>query len=52
MPELLPDILQLVFQQSAGDNETLLNISLVCSKWHWLALPSVYHTVDINDQPP
>ena len=48
MPELPADILRLVFQELVGDNETLLNISLTCGAWHSLAVPSVYHTVDIS----
>lgn len=48
MPELPTDILRLVFQELVGDNETLLNISLTCSAWHSLAVPSVYHAVDIS----
>jgi hypothetical protein len=48
IPELLPDVLQLVFQQLAGDNETLLNISLTCRAWRWLALPGLYQVVDIS----
>lgn len=48
IPELLPDILQLVFQQLAGDNETLLNVSLTCRAWRWLAWPAVYSAVDLS----
>ena len=48
MPELPPDVLQLVFQQLVGDNEALLNISLTCSAWRSLARPSVYRVVDIS----
>ena len=48
MPELLSDILQLVFSQLAGDHETLLNISLTCRTWRWLALPSLYQVVDFH----
>jgi hypothetical protein len=48
IPELLPDILQLVFQQLAGDHETLLSISLTCRAWRWLALPGLYQIVDIS----
>ena len=47
-PELSPDILRLVFRELAGDNETLLNISLTCSAWRSLALPAVYRVVDIS----
>lgn len=48
MPELLPDVLQLVFQQLACDREALLNINLTCRAWRSLALPSVYQVVDIS----
>ena len=48
IPELSPDILQLVFQQLAGDNETLLSISLTCHAWRWLALPALYQVIDIS----
>jgi hypothetical protein len=48
MPELLPDILQLAFQELAGDSETLLNISLTCSAWRSLVLPSLYRVVDVS----
>jgi len=48
MPELLPDVLQLVFQQLAGDNASLLNVSLTCRAWRSLALPSVFQVVDIS----
>ncbi|KAM0697445.1 hypothetical protein Q7P36_002299 [Cladosporium allicinum] len=48
IPELLPDILQLVFQQLTGDNETLLSVSLTCHAWRWLALPALYQVIDIS----
>jgi hypothetical protein len=48
MPELSPDVLRLVFQELAGDSETLLNVSLTCSAWRSLALPSVYRVIDIS----
>ena len=48
MPELPPDVLQLVFQELAGHYEALLNVSLTCSAWQSLALPSVYREVDIS----
>ena len=48
MPELLPDILELVFQELVGDRETLLSVSLTCSAWRSLALPSIYRVVDIS----
>ena len=48
IPELSPDILQLVFQQLVGDNETLLSISLTCHAWRWLALPALYQVIDIS----
>jgi len=48
MPELLPDILQLVFRELVGDSTTLLNVSLACSAWRSLALPSVFRVVDIS----
>jgi hypothetical protein len=35
MPELLPDILQHVFQQLAGDNEALLIVSLTFRAWRF-----------------
>lgn len=47
-PELIPDVLRLVFQQLAGDSNTLLNISLSCHTWSLLALPYVYQVVDIS----
>ena len=48
MPELPPDVLQLVFQELVGDNEALLNVNLTCSTWRSLARPSVYREVDIS----
>lgn len=48
MPELPPDVLQLVFQELVGDYEALLNVSLTCSAWRSLAQPSVYRVVDIS----
>jgi hypothetical protein len=48
MPELVPDVLQLVFQQLVGDTASLLNISLTCRAWRSLALPCVFQVVDIS----
>ena len=48
LPELLPDILQLVFQELVGDGEALLNVGLTCSAWRSLAQPSVCRVVDIS----
>jgi hypothetical protein len=48
MLELVPDVLQLVFRQLAGDNATLLNISLTCRAWRSLVLPAVFQVVDIS----
>jgi hypothetical protein len=48
MPELVPDVLQLVFQQLVGDSASLLNISLTCRAWRSLALPCVFQVVDIS----
>ena len=48
MPELPPDVLQLVFHELVGDEEALLNVSLTCSAWRSLAQPSVYRVVDIS----
>jgi hypothetical protein len=48
MLELVPDVLQLIFRQLAGDNATLLNISLTCRAWRSLALPAVFQVVDIS----
>jgi hypothetical protein len=48
MPELPPDVLQIVFQELAGDYEALVNVSLTCSAWQSLAQPSVYREVDIS----
>ena len=48
MPELVPDVLQLVFRHLAGDNATLLNVSLTCRAWRSLALPVVFQIVDVS----
>lgn len=48
MLELVPDVLQLAFEQLAGDSEALLNVSLTCRAWRSLALPCVYQVVDIS----
>jgi hypothetical protein len=48
MPELVPDVLQLVFRQLAGDNASLLNISLTCRAWRSLASPALFQVVDIS----
>jgi hypothetical protein len=48
MPEIVPDVLQLVFQQLAGDSASLLNISLTCHAWRLLALPCLFQVVDIS----
>jgi hypothetical protein len=48
MPEIVPEVLQLVFQQLAGDYASLLNISLTCRAWRSLALPTVFQVVDIS----
>lgn len=48
MSEIVPDVLQLVFRQLAGDNASLLNISLTCRAWRSLALPCVFQVVDIS----
>ena len=48
MPEIVPDVLQLVFRQLAGDHASLLNISLTCRAWRSLALPAVFQVVDIS----
>jgi len=48
VPELLPEILQVVFQELAGDYELLLNISLTCHAWRRLALPALYREVDLS----
>jgi hypothetical protein len=48
MPELVPDVLQLVFQHLVGDSASLLNVSLTCRAWRSLALPCVFQVVDIS----
>jgi hypothetical protein len=48
MPELPPDVLQLVFHELVGDEKALLNVSLTCRAWWSLAQPSVYCVVDIG----
>jgi hypothetical protein len=48
MPELVPDVLQHIFRQLAGDNASLLNISLTCRAWRSLALPAAFQVVDIS----
>lgn len=48
MPEIVPDVLRLIFQQLAGDNASLLNISLTCRAWRTLALPCVFQVVNIS----
>lgn len=42
------DILRLIFDHHAGDYATLCAISLACRTWHELALPALYHTVDLS----
>jgi hypothetical protein len=48
MPELVPDVLQLVFRELAGDNASLLKVSLTCRAWRSLALPALFQVVDIS----
>jgi hypothetical protein len=48
MLELVPDVLQLIFRQLAGDNASLLNVSLTCRTWRSLALPAVFQVVDVS----
>lgn len=48
MPELVPDVLQLVFQQLVGDSVSLQSISLTCRAWRSIALPCALQAVDIS----
>jgi hypothetical protein len=48
MPELVPDVLQLIFQELVGDTSSLLNVSLTCRAWRSLALPCLFQVVDIS----
>lgn len=48
MLELVPDVLQLVFQQLVGDSVSLLNVSITCRSWRSIALPCLLQAVDIS----
>lgn len=42
------DVWQLIFDQLAGDYDSLCCISLVCRTWHILSEPSLFKIVDIS----